>query len=109
MGGDAALAGARVLRSVAGAARRGGLRRVRGGGVQAALRAADGRSVAAAWAVFPYAHDRLFRGPRQRAGHRLAVRGLLFAARVPAAVERREGPRSFVAFAHALASAARGA
>src|SRR5271165_3178900 len=52
MGGDAALAGARVLRSVAGAARRGGLRRVRGGGVQAALRAADGRSVAAAWAYF---------------------------------------------------------
>ena len=31
--------------------------------------AADGRSVAAAGAVFPHAYDRLFRGPRQRAGH----------------------------------------
>ena len=34
---------------------------------------------------------------------------LVLAARFPAAVERREGSRSFVAVAHALASAARGA
>ena len=50
-----------------------------------------------------------FEGLDSRAGHRVAVRGLLFAARVPAVVEHREGPRSFVAFAHALAFAARGA
>ena len=109
MGGDAALAGARVLRSVAGPASGGRVRRVRGGGVQAVLRAADGRAVAAAGAVFPHAHDRLLRGHRQRAGHRVALRGLVLAARFPAAVEPREGSRSFLAVAHALASAARGA
>ena len=53
--------------------------------------------------VFPHAHDRLLRGHRQRAGHRVALRGLVLAARFPAAVERREGSRSFVAVAHALA------
>ena len=44
--------------------------------------------------VFPHAHDRLLRGHRQRAGHRVALRGLVLAARFPAAVERREGSRS---------------
>src|SRR5271165_6733996 len=58
---------------------------------------------------FPHAHDRLFRGDRQRARHRMAVRGLVLAARFPAAVEPGQGPRSFVAVAHALASSARGA
>jgi transposase-like protein DUF772 len=33
--------------------------------VQAVLRAADGRSVAAAGPILPHAHDRLFRGPRR--------------------------------------------
>ena len=77
--------------------------------MQAALRAEDGRAVAAAGAVFPHAHDRLFRGDRQRARHRVALRGLVLAARFPSAVEPREGSRSFLAVAHALASAARGA
>ena len=40
--------------------------------------------------VFPHAHDRLLRGHRQRAGHRVALRGLVLAARFPAAVERGE-------------------
>ena len=44
--------------------------------MQAALRAADGRAVAAAGVLFPDAHDRLFRGHRQRAGPRVALRGL---------------------------------
>ena len=79
------------------------------GGVQAVLRAADGRSVAAAGAVLPDAHDRLFRGDRQRAGHRMALRGFVLAPRFPAAVEPGEGSRSFLAVAHALASAARDA
>src|SRR5271165_4624152 len=109
VGGDAALAGTRVLRPVAGAASEGGVRRVRGRGVQALLRAEDGRAVAAAGAVLPHAHDRLFRGDRQRARHCVALRGLVLAARFPAAVEPRQGARSFVAVAHALASAARGA
>ena len=39
----------------------------------------------------------------------MAFARLVLAARFPAAVERREGSRSFVAVAHALASAARGA
>src|SRR5208283_3506759 len=56
--------------------------------------------------VFPHAHDRLFRGDRQRARHRVALRGLVLAARFSAAVEPRQGPRSFVDVAHALASAA---
>ena len=43
--------------------------------LQAVLRAADGRSVAAAGPLFPDAHDRLFRGDRQRARHRLALFG----------------------------------
>ena len=42
--------------------------------MQAALRAADGRAIAAAGPIFPHAHDRLFRGARQRAGHRVALR-----------------------------------
>ena len=79
------------------------------GGMQAVLRAADGRAVASAGTVFPHAHDRLLQGHRQRAGHRVALRETGLAARFPAAVERREGSRSFVAVAHALASAARGA
>ena len=41
---------------------------IRRGSVQAVLRAADGRAVPAAGTVFPHAHDRLFRGHRQRAG-----------------------------------------
>ena len=56
--------------------REGRFRRVRGAGLQAVLRAEDGRAVAAAGAVFPHAHDRLFRGDRQRARHRVALRGL---------------------------------
>ena len=54
-----------------------------------------GAPIAAAGAVFSHAHDRLFRGDRQRAGHRLAVRGFVLAARFPAAVEPGEGSRSF--------------
>ena len=99
----------RVLRSLAGPASGGWVRRVRGGGVQAVLRAEDGRAVASAGAVFPHAHDRLLRGDRQRARHRLALRGFVLAARFPAAVEPGEGSRPFLAVAHALASAARGA
>ena len=72
VGGDAALAGARVLRSVAGSASGSRIRRVPGGSVQAVSRAADGRAVPAAGTVFPHAHDRLFRGHRQRAGPRVA-------------------------------------
>ena len=87
VGGDATLAGTRVLRPAAGTAAGGRFRRVRGAGLQAVLRAEDGRSVAAAGAVFP----------------------LVLVARFPAAVEPRQGSRSFVAVAHALASAARGA
>src|SRR5271165_1925768 len=109
VGGAAALAGTRLLRPAAGTAAGGRVRRVRGRGVQAVLRAEDGRAVTAAGAVFPHAHDRLFRGDRQRARHRMAVRGLVLAARLPAAVVSGEGPRSFVAVAHALASATRGA
>src|ERR1700693_1281829 len=109
VGGDAALAGTRVLRPVAGAASESGVRRVRGRGVQALLRAEDGRAVAAAGAVLPHAHDRLFRGDRQRAWHCVALRGLVLAARLPAAVEPRQSSRSFVAVAHAFAFAARGA
>ena len=41
----------------------------------ALLRAEDGGTVVAAGALFPHAHGRLFRGDRQRAGHRLAVFG----------------------------------
>ena len=41
----------------------------------ALLRAEDGRAVGAAGSVLPHAHGRLFRGDRQRAGHRLAVFG----------------------------------
>src|SRR5271165_461771 len=104
--GAAALAGTRLLRPAAGTAAGGRVRRVRGRGVQALLRAEDGRTVAAAGAVFPHAHDRLFRGDRQRARHRVALRGLVLAARFSAAVEPRQGPRSFVDVAHALASAA---
>ena len=107
MGGDAARAGARLLRSLAGAAPGGRLRRVRGRGVQAVLRAADGRAFPAAGTVFSHAHDRLFRGDRQRAGHCMALRGLVLAARFPAAGERREGSRSLMVVAHAVASAAR--
>ena len=81
VGGDAALAGTCVLRSVAGFASGSRVRRVRGGGVQAALRAEDGRAVAAAGAVFPHAHDRLFRGDRQRARDRVALRSYLFSLR----------------------------
>src|SRR5271166_286426 len=109
VGGDASLAGTRVLRPAAGAAAGSRFRRVRGAGLQAVLCAEDGRAVAAAGTVFPHAHDRLFRGDRQRARHRMAVRGLVLAARFPAAVEPGQGPRSFVAVAHALASSARGA
>src|SRR5271165_5316623 len=107
--GDASLAGTRVLRPAAGVAAGGRFRRVRGAGLQALLRAEDGRAVAAAGTVFPHAHDRLFRGDRQRARHRLALRGLVLAARFPAAFEPRQGSRPFVAVAHALASTARGA
>ena len=46
---------------------------------------------------------------RQRTRHCVAVRGLVLAARLPAAVEPRQDSRSFVAVAHAFASAARGA
>src|SRR6516164_6978909 len=109
MGGDAALAGACVLRSLAERAFGSRVRRVRGAGLQAVLRATDGRSVAAAGAVFPDAHDRLFRGARQRARHRVALRGLVFVARLPATFEPREGSRPFLAVTHALATAARGA
>src|ERR1700733_5705768 len=76
--------------------------------MQAVLRAADGRAVATAGAVFPHAHDRLLRGDRQRARHRVAVRGFVLAPRFPAAVELGESSRPFLAVAHALASAARG-
>src|SRR5271165_1970012 len=62
VGGAAALAGTRLLRPAAGTAAGGRVRRVRGRGVQALLRAEDGRAVTAAGAVFPHAHDRLFRG-----------------------------------------------
>ena len=41
-----------------------------------------------------------FEGLDERAAHRVALRRLVFAARLPAAVERREGSRSFVAVAH---------
>ena len=41
--------------------------------MQAILRASHGCSVAAAGPLFPDAHDRLFRGDRQRAWDRLAV------------------------------------
>src|SRR5271166_4470344 len=102
--GDASLAGTRVLRPAAGAAAGSRFRRVRGAGLQAVLCAEDGRAVAAAGTVFPHAHDRLFRGDRQRARHRMAVRGLVLAARFPAAVEPGQGPRSFVAVAHARAA-----
>src|SRR5271168_2122214 len=88
---------------------RGWLRRVRGADVQAVLCGEDGRAVAAAWAVLPHAHDRLFRGDRQRARDRLALRGLVLAARFPWAVEPRQGSRSFLAVADPFASAARGA
>src|SRR5271165_1986089 len=87
VGGAAALAGTRLLRPAAGTAAGGRVRRVRGRGVQALLRAEDGGAVAAAGAVFPHAHDRLFRGDRQRARHRVALRGLVLAARFSAAVE----------------------
>ena len=51
-----------------------------------------------------------FEGIDSERGHRVALRGTSFSLqRFPAAVERREGSRSFVAVAHALASAARGA
>src|SRR5271165_6469143 len=50
-----------------------------------------------------------FEGDRQRAGHRVALCGLVFVARFLAVVERRESSRSFVAFAYAVASGARGA
>ena len=53
--------------------------------VQAILRGADGCAVVAAGSLFPHAHDRLFRGDRQRARHRLAVFGFAVAARFPAA------------------------
>ncbi len=64
VGGDAALAGTRVPRTAARTASGGGVRRLRGRGVQALLRAEDGRAVAAAGAVLPHAHDQLFRGDR---------------------------------------------
>src|SRR6478752_2402506 len=54
-------------------------------------------------------HDRLLRGDRQRAGHRLALRGFVLAPRFPAVVEPGESSRPFLAVAHAHASAARGA
>ena len=76
VGGDTTLAGTRVLRSAAGAAAGGRFRRVRGAGLPAVLRAEDGRAVATAGAVFSHAHDRLFRGDRQRARHCMALRGL---------------------------------
>ena len=41
------------------------------------------------------------RGDRQRARHRVAVRGLVLAARFPAAVEAGQSPRSYVGVAHA--------
>src|SRR5271166_6346645 len=53
VGGDAALAGTRVLRSLASCS--GKPDSIRGGSVQAALRAADGRAVPAAGTVFPHA------------------------------------------------------
>ena len=48
--------------------------------MQAVLCGEDGRAVAAAWAVLPHAHDRLF-GDRQRARDRLALRGELVSLR----------------------------
>ena len=62
----------------------------------ALLRAEDGRAVGAAGSVLPHAHGRLFRGDRQRAGHRLAVFGFAFAAGFSAAGEPGEGSRSLV-------------
>jgi len=49
--------------------------------MHALLRAEDGYAVAAVGVLFPGAHDRLFRGDRQRARHCVALRGLILAAR----------------------------
>ena len=50
------------------------------GFVEEACKPEDGRAVAAARPLFSHAHDRLFRGDRQRTRPGLALLGFLFAA-----------------------------
>jgi len=77
-------------------------------GVQALLRAEDGCAVAAAGAVFPYHMIGYFEGIDSERG--IAWRCAdSFSLRDFLRLSNRDKSRSFLAVAHALASAARGA
>src|SRR5215469_11472901 len=106
LGRDTTFSRARLLRPPPDLAEGGCLRRFRGGYLQAILCAENGRAVTATWPLFPHAHDRLFRGHRQRTRHRLALLGFTVIAGIPAACEPGQGSRSLLAVKDTLAPAA---
>src|SRR5512135_1754263 len=106
--GDAALAGPRLLRPASGGADRRWLRRFRGDDLQAVLCGEDGCAVDSARPLLPDAHGRLLRGDRQRAGDRVALRGLAVAAGVSASADGGAGAGPLLAVEDAEPAAARG-
>ena len=108
LGGAAALAGACLLRSAAGGAGRGWVRRLRRAAVCTVLRQQAGPAVVAAGPLLPDPSGRLLRGDRQRARPGMAVRRQPVPARVPAAGFERAGARPFLAEQDARAAAAGG-
>src|SRR3954468_22592074 len=94
---DAAVSGPRLLRPLAAGAGRSRVRRLRRGCLPSVLRQDHGCALGAAGPGLSDAHDRVFRGDRQRARDRVALFGLALVTRVPPPGGPPAGSRSFVA------------
>src|SRR5271157_3410474 len=73
LGGTAPLPGTRVLRCTAGCPHRRRFRCFRRKSLPTVLRQQNGRPFNPSWTLFSHAPCGLFRGDRQRAGHRMAL------------------------------------
>src|SRR3954471_16282035 len=105
---DAAFSGPRVLRPPVRGAGRSRVRRLRGGHLPSVLRQDHGCALGAAGPVLSDAHDRVFRGDRQRARDRVALFGLALVTRIPPPGGPPAGSRSFMAVKDTWLSKTRG-